>query len=293
MTEPTVIYYRWTYSPSTGDVTLSHNHEGHPTDVRFHTDMAQERPESDLLHGFAHKSTDNWSITDDDSRPVDDPNLVYEVVYAITKDQKQQRLAKLSYDAGDEKWAWIEGQRPERWSDAEIGGNYDAVYEYNTQGETVRDTTGDAVQKEDGGIRAHFEVLVEMAMRDPQIAEHVANWEGHSYQGMDYSSVARAINESGKKWAIGVSGYDMPVPEGPQDQYGEHESYGYESGLQMGAHGPTTTKEDVERAMGEPVVMPDANMYGLKGDYTRWEDDDLWDDDDPDGSLPQTQQTFH
>lgn len=90
MSKPTVIYYRWVYSPSTGDVTLAHNYEGHPTDIRFHEDMAEERPERDLLYGFAHRSSDNWKVTDEDSKPVDDPNIIYEVVHAVVKDEKRR-----------------------------------------------------------------------------------------------------------------------------------------------------------------------------------------------------------
>ena len=81
----------------------------------------------------------------------------------------------------------------------------------------------------------------------------------------------------------------MAVGKGPQDQYGDHSDYEYKSGLQMGAHGPTTTKEDVEAAVGHPVVMPDANLYGLKDEnYQKWDDDNLWDDDDGSSTQPQT-----
>jgi len=82
---PTVIYYRWTYSPTTGDVTLSHNHEGHPTDIRFHGDMAAERPESDLIHGFAHKLDSGWQVIDDDSKVIEDPHVRASVEKEIEK----------------------------------------------------------------------------------------------------------------------------------------------------------------------------------------------------------------
>jgi len=282
MSEPTVIYYRYAYSPTTGDVTLAHNHEGHPTDVRFHTDMAEERPENDLSFGFAHKSADNWKVIDDDSRPIDDPNLIYSVVHAVTKEEGKRRLAaKLSYDGGDSKWAWVEGLPVERWSDSEYGDGGDP-FEYDSQGNTVRDERGDAVQREDEGIRAHFSVLVELCQRDPQLAEGAQHWEGRSYQQLDYSSVAAYLNESGRKWAIGVEGYDFPIPVGEIDQYGGAESYDYDNGAQVGAHGPTTTKEDVEKAIGERVVdIPDQNSYGLKGEkYQTWDNEDLWSDED-------------
>lgn len=74
-TNPSIIYYRWTYSPTTGDVTLSHNHEGHPTDIRFHGQMAADRPETDLLYGYAHRLDNGWKVIDDESKPVDDPHI--------------------------------------------------------------------------------------------------------------------------------------------------------------------------------------------------------------------------
>ena len=83
MAEPSVIYYRWCYSPTTGDVTLAHNHEGHPADVRFHSDMAAERVENDLLFGSAHKLDNGWQVLDEDSKNVEDPHLRVAVEQAI------------------------------------------------------------------------------------------------------------------------------------------------------------------------------------------------------------------
>lgn len=92
MSEPKIIYYRWVYSPTTGDVTISHNHEGHPTDIHFHSDMAEDRPESDLLYGYAYRLDNGWKVTDHDHREVDDPNIVYQVVRQIVMYEKETEL---------------------------------------------------------------------------------------------------------------------------------------------------------------------------------------------------------
>lgn len=99
MADPDVIYYRWCYSPTTGDVTLAHNHEGHPTDVRFHADMADERPESDCILGFAHRNESGWTILDQDSRQVDDPHVIESVERAVERDRS---LRKQATDVGEE-----------------------------------------------------------------------------------------------------------------------------------------------------------------------------------------------
>lgn len=88
---PRIVYYRWAYSPTTGDVTLAHNHEGHPTDIRFHSDMSEERPESDLSFGFASRTETGWKIVSDDSREIDDPHLIEAVERAIEHDETQHQ----------------------------------------------------------------------------------------------------------------------------------------------------------------------------------------------------------
>ena len=83
MMEGNVIYYRWAYSPTSGDVTLSHNHEGHPADIRYHSQMAAERPEKDIEVGYAFKLENGWKVTDQDFKPVDDPHRLVAVENAI------------------------------------------------------------------------------------------------------------------------------------------------------------------------------------------------------------------
>jgi hypothetical protein len=82
---PDPIYYRWCYSPSTGDVTLSHNHEAGPADIRFHSQMAEERPEHDVEVGYAFKMDNGWNVTDQDFKPVDDPHRLVAVENAIVQ----------------------------------------------------------------------------------------------------------------------------------------------------------------------------------------------------------------
>lgn len=79
------VYYRWAYSPSTGDVTLSHDYEAGPADIRFHGQMADERSEGDLEVGFAFKMDNGWKVTDQDFKPVDDPHRLLAVEGAINE----------------------------------------------------------------------------------------------------------------------------------------------------------------------------------------------------------------
>lgn len=89
------IYYRWCYSPSTGDVTLSHNYEGHVADIRFHSDMAKERQEGDLQFGYAYRLDNGWKVTDDKHKPETDVHLRVAVEKAI-EGQEHPKLASLS-----------------------------------------------------------------------------------------------------------------------------------------------------------------------------------------------------
>lgn len=82
--KPRVVYYRWVYSPSTGDVTLAHNHEGHPAMIRFHADLANARPEKDIEAGYAFKLDNGFKVTDQDFKPVDDPHRMVAVENAIS-----------------------------------------------------------------------------------------------------------------------------------------------------------------------------------------------------------------
>lgn len=78
-----VTHYRWAYSPTTADVNLSHNEEGHPVDIRLHSDLAQERPERDLLYGYAIRTANGWNIFDDNHKSIIDPNMLWKIREAI------------------------------------------------------------------------------------------------------------------------------------------------------------------------------------------------------------------
>lgn len=73
------------YSPSSGEVSLSHNHEGHPAMIRFHADMAKERTEHDVEPGYAFKLDNGWKVTDQDFKPVADPHRMVAVENAISE----------------------------------------------------------------------------------------------------------------------------------------------------------------------------------------------------------------
>jgi hypothetical protein len=77
------VYYRWTYSPSTGEVSLSHNHEGHPADIEFHAQMAEQRQEADLVFGYAYRLDNGWKVTNDKHGPENDVHLRVAVEKAI------------------------------------------------------------------------------------------------------------------------------------------------------------------------------------------------------------------
>src|SRR4051812_30880303 len=89
------IYYRWAYSPTTGDVTLSHNYEGHVADIRFHSDMAKERQEGDLVFGYAYRLDNGWKVTDAKHKPETDVHLRVAVEKAI-EGQERPKLASLA-----------------------------------------------------------------------------------------------------------------------------------------------------------------------------------------------------
>lgn len=89
------IYYRWAYSPTSGDVTLSHNHEKHPADIDFHADMAKQRPEQDLQFGYAYRLDNGWKVTDAKHKPQDDVHLRVAVENAI-EGQEAPPLVKIT-----------------------------------------------------------------------------------------------------------------------------------------------------------------------------------------------------
>lgn len=76
------LYTRWVFSPASGDVRIEDN-SGHPLDVKYHTDLARELNEPNLVHGYAYRIANGWRLTDWDSKPVEDPFVVASVMRAL------------------------------------------------------------------------------------------------------------------------------------------------------------------------------------------------------------------
>lgn len=81
MSDP--VYYRWTYSPGSGEVDLTHNDERHRADAEYHLDVARRRHEDDLQHGYAHRLEGGWRITTWDHKPERDPHVKQKVIEAV------------------------------------------------------------------------------------------------------------------------------------------------------------------------------------------------------------------
>jgi hypothetical protein len=100
------IYYRWAYSPTTGEVSLSHNHEGHPADIEFHAQMAEQRAESDLQFGYAYRLDNGWKVTNEKHGHEDDVHLRVAVEKAI---ESREHPHGTSHEA---KWEEDRGLSP-------------------------------------------------------------------------------------------------------------------------------------------------------------------------------------
>jgi hypothetical protein len=160
-------------------------------------------------------------------------------------------------EQADSKWAWIEGQPPEFWVDSEHGleSADEADEMLRGKGFNTRqiDHMWDQGSVDDHLIVAHFEKLVQMALRNPKLQPILQHLEGESYKQINESSVVAALNAAGVKWAIGLIG---EADEG--------------FGLEIGAKGSTTTIQDIEKATNRrvlPISWKDDNTgedaYGL------------------------------
>jgi len=78
MTAP--IYYRWTFSPQTGEVTLAHNQD---PELQFHSDIEKKMNQANLIHGYAYPIIGGVRVTDQDHDAVDDPYVARKVLEAI------------------------------------------------------------------------------------------------------------------------------------------------------------------------------------------------------------------
>jgi hypothetical protein len=86
----TPVYYRFCFSPSDGQVRLSHNNEGHPAHIRMHSDLAAEANEHGCVHGYAFRVHDGYRVFDFKHNPLVDPFIRERVRKAIDNDHASQ-----------------------------------------------------------------------------------------------------------------------------------------------------------------------------------------------------------
>lgn len=77
------LYYRWVFSPDTGEVEIGHNDENHPAKVRYHKELAGQLNRPNLVHGYAYRLLGGWRLTDWEHRPVDDPFVSAQVLQGL------------------------------------------------------------------------------------------------------------------------------------------------------------------------------------------------------------------
>lgn len=79
------MYYRWTFSPDTGEVEVGHNDEDHPALVRYHNQLADKIDRAHVVNGYAYRISDGWRLSDDEHRPLEDPYVVSQVLRALNQ----------------------------------------------------------------------------------------------------------------------------------------------------------------------------------------------------------------
>lgn len=97
------LYMRWVFSPASGQVELSDNSQD-PLETKYHTDLARELNEPNLVHGYAYRIGDGWRLTDWDSRPVEDPFVIAQVMRTLQTQQPSGNTWEPDYD---EDWSRI------------------------------------------------------------------------------------------------------------------------------------------------------------------------------------------
>lgn len=81
------VYYRWVFSPSDGQVRLSHNKESHPALIRTHKDLANDANEHGCVHGYAFQvGGGRYRILDYSHRALVDPFIKAAVKKAVEDD---------------------------------------------------------------------------------------------------------------------------------------------------------------------------------------------------------------
>lgn len=107
------LYTRWVYSPATKEVAIEDNN-GDPLDVKYHGDMAREINEPNLVHGYATRIDNGWRLTDWESDPITDHNVIAQVMRKLqgseaTPDNPQEDAWT---PAGGEDWDRIHSGMP-------------------------------------------------------------------------------------------------------------------------------------------------------------------------------------
>jgi hypothetical protein len=92
-------YYRYIYSPTSTDVTLSHN-EG---PIQVHSEMAKTRPEKDLEYGYAIKQANGWAVYDDEDKQIKEPNKLWKVQEAIRNHSGDGSQLQEDHNYGEDK----------------------------------------------------------------------------------------------------------------------------------------------------------------------------------------------
>lgn len=85
MNEP--LYHRWVFSPRSGQVTLSHNKEGHPAFVRTHGDLSEEVGDPDAVHGYVFRLKGGYRVLDYAHNPVEDAHIKREVIKKLNQEK--------------------------------------------------------------------------------------------------------------------------------------------------------------------------------------------------------------
>jgi hypothetical protein len=89
------LYYRWVFSPKSGQVDLAHN--GEPV-VRYHGDLASARNEPGLVHGYAYRIGGGWRLFDWEHKPLGDPFVVAQVMRKLRGEEAYDPAAQSEWE---------------------------------------------------------------------------------------------------------------------------------------------------------------------------------------------------
>lgn len=79
------VYYKFVISPTSGDVSLAHNKEGHPASILTHEDLIKEQSDPNLIKGYIIKQPAGYRILDDDYKEITDPFLLIKINEILEK----------------------------------------------------------------------------------------------------------------------------------------------------------------------------------------------------------------